>query len=219
MYEFRFNVCVLDVRFIIDIMGRFKNNLVRLLLIYCIVIALIFTGLLLVPKYVLTIAAVVFLSVPYIFGKGLKLRISGKSFLFSLFISFLLIGTYILLFVFISKKHPDYSSLSVALVFNHLVAVSLPEEAFFRGFLQEELGNNLKSIVIVSILFALGHVVTICLFSGHLGLHCVTALLTFLPSLVMGYLYYKTNSVCGSVIFHFLANVAYISTSGYSVFY
>ena len=200
-------------------MEKYNKKFARLLIIYFGLMALIFLFLLLLPGYVLTIAAILFLAVPYIFGKGLGLRISQKSLVFSLMVSVLLIGIYMLSFILVSGRNINYSSLSFALVFNHLVAISLPEEAFFRGYLQEELGNDLKSIFVVSVLFALGHLITICAFSGHFGLHCVSALLTFLPSLVMGFLYYKTKSIWGSVIFHFLANLAYISTSGYSVFY
>lgn len=200
-------------------MRIFNKKFTRLLIIYFGVIALIFLFLLFLPEYVLTIAAILFLAIPYTFGKGLRLGISQKNLVFSLVVTLALIGIYLLSFTLMSGKNIDYSVLSFALIFNHLVAISLPEEAFFRGFLQEELGNNIKSIFVVSVLFALGHLITICAFSGHFGLHCISALLTFLPSLVMGFLYYKTKSIWGSVIFHFLANIAYISTSGYSVFY
>jgi membrane protease YdiL (CAAX protease family) len=40
---------------------------------------------------------------------------------------------------------------------------------------------------------------------------CSQAILTFFPSLVMGYLYTTTETLWASIIFHFLANLVYIS--------
>ena len=84
-----------------------------------------------------------------------------------------------------------------------LLAVSLPEEAFFRGFLQENLGNNLKGVVLVSILFSIAHLPGF-LISGDLY-----SILTFFPSLVMGYLYVKTSNILPSTIFHLFANIVF----------
>lgn len=84
-----------------------------------------------------------------------------------------------------------------------LFLVSLPEEAFFRGFLQEVFGNDLRAVLIVSVLFGLAHLPAV-VFQGEL-----TALLTFFPSLVMGLLYMKTSNIVPSTVFHFLADVAF----------
>ncbi len=167
----------------------------------------------------ITFAAVALLSAPYLFGEGLKLGVNLRSLIISLLISIGIIVMYLLLFYLITDRSISLEALSLNLVITHLVVIAFPEEAFFRGYLQEQLGNNIKSILIVSMLFSLGHVLTICFAKGSLGLHCLTALLTFFPSLVMGYLYYKSGSVWGSTIFHFLANLAYICTAGFSLFY
>jgi len=198
---------------------NYLKNHYKPLLVYVLLIAAIFVFLLLFPKYVITFAAASFLLVPYLLGKGLKLEFKPRQVLISLLISLIIIGLYLLLFHLIIKKSIHLDALSLNLIITHLVVIAFPEEAFFRGYLQEELGNDISSIVIVSILFALGHVLTICIAQGSFGLHCVSALLTFFPSLVMGYLYYKSRSVWGCTIFHFLSNLAYISTSGFSVFY
>ena len=189
------------------------------ILVYFLLIALIFVFVLLFPKYVIIFAAVAFLSVPYVFGKGLKLGFKPRKFFMSLLISILIIGCYLILFNLIANKSINPDALSLNLIITHLIVIAFPEEAFFRGYLQQELGNNFRSIIIVSILFAIAHFLTICIASGSFGLHCVSALLTSFPSLVMGYLYYKSQSVWGCTIFHFLSNLAYISTSGFSVFY
>jgi membrane protease YdiL (CAAX protease family) len=189
------------------------------LLVYFLLIASIFVFLLLFQKYAITFAAVLFLSVPYLLGKGLRLGFEPRSFLMSLLISIIIIGSYLLLFHLITRKSIYLDALSLNLIIIHLIVIAFPEEAFFRGYLQRELGNDIRSIFIVSILFALGHFLTICIAHGSFGLHCITALLTFFPSLVMGYLYYKSQSIWGCTIFHFLSNLAYISTSGFSVFY
>lgn len=82
-----------------------------------------------------------------------------------------------------------------------LLLVSFPEEVFFRGFLQDVLGNNVFGVIIVSFMFSLSHIPSM-LFGGDLY-----APLTFFPSLVMGLLYMKTSNVLPSTVFHFLANV------------
>lgn len=81
-------------------------------------------------------------------------------------------------------------------------AVALPEEAFFRGYLQDVLRNDLRGVLMVSILFSAAHLPGL-LFQGD-----TTALLTFFPSLIMGLLYMKTSNILPSTIFHFLSNVA-----------
>jgi membrane protease YdiL (CAAX protease family) len=85
-----------------------------------------------------------------------------------------------------------------------LIGVAFAEEVYFRGFLQESLGNTTRSIVIVSSLFACMHVPQLIIY------HDVSALLTFFPSLVMGYLYLRTRNIAASTLFHFLANTVYM---------
>ena len=176
------------------------------ILVYFILIAAIFVFLQVFPKYVITFAAVSFLAVPYLFGKGLKLGFKVRPFLISLLISIVIIGIYLISYYFINNKSINLEALSLNLIITHLIVIAFPEEAFFRGYLQQELGNDIKSIFIVSALFALGHFLTICIASGSFGLHCVSALLTFFPSLVMGYMYYKSESIWGCTVFYFLSN-------------
>jgi membrane protease YdiL (CAAX protease family) len=97
-----------------------------------------------------------------------------------------------------------FRPLSLHMVMTELFLVSFPEEVFFRGFLQDILGNNVVGVVIVSLMFSLSHLPSL-LFGG-----AVYAPLTFFPSLVMGLLYRKTSNVLPSTVFHFLANVVFL---------
>jgi membrane protease YdiL (CAAX protease family) len=87
-----------------------------------------------------------------------------------------------------------------------LFGVCLPEEIFFRGFLQETFGNNSRGVVAASLLFAVAHLPAF-FFSGD-----SFAPLTFFPSLIMGFLYLRTSGVIAPTIFHFLANVVYLGS-------
>ena len=91
-----------------------------------------------------------------------------------------------------------------------LLVVALPEEAFFRGYLQtrfdEELAPRVRllgarvgwGLVLTSAIFALGHVLTV-----HRG----TRLAVFFPSLLFGWLRARTGGIGASVAFHALCNL------------
>jgi membrane protease YdiL (CAAX protease family) len=91
-----------------------------------------------------------------------------------------------------------------------LLVIALPEEAFYRGYLQTALDDALPkrvrvlgadlgpSIVVTSALFALGHLATE-LDPNRLGV--------FFPSLLFGYLRVRTGGIGASVILHTLANL------------
>ena len=85
-----------------------------------------------------------------------------------------------------------------------VAAIAFPEEVYFRGFLQESLGNDLRALLIISLLFALMHVPQFIFYRDPY------ALLTFFPSLVMGFLYLRTSNVLPSAIFHFLSNTVFL---------
>jgi membrane protease YdiL (CAAX protease family) len=92
-----------------------------------------------------------------------------------------------------------------ALVFQ-LLGVSVPEEVYFRGFLQQRFGNTLWSVLVVSLLFSFMHLPQFIFYGDRYSL------LTFFPSVVMGLLYFRTSNVLPSVIFHFLSNVVFLGT-------
>jgi len=85
-----------------------------------------------------------------------------------------------------------------------LLSASFPEEVYFRGFLQERFGNNISGIALTSLLFSLMHLPRL-IFLGD-----VYSVMTFFPSLIMGFLYMRTGNILPSIIFHFSANVVFL---------
>jgi uncharacterized protein len=95
-------------------------------------------------------------------------------------------------------------------VFGQLVIIALPEEAFYRGYLQsrldEALGPRVKvagavvgpAILVTSVVFALGHFATI---------REPARLAVFFPSLVFGWLRARTGGIGAGVLFHASCNV------------
>jgi len=96
--------------------------------------------------------------------------------------------------------------------FGQLVIIALPEEAFYRGYVQSRLdgamgpafrvrvlGTDVSlAIVVTSALFALGHLATI---------HSPVRLAVFFPSLLFGLLRARTKGIGAGVLFHAMCNV------------
>ncbi len=108
------------------------------------------------------------------------------------------------------------------LALSHLLMVALPEEAFFRGYLQTALDDRYKariqilgtrwgvSILLVSVIFALGHLAT----TGYWG-----RLAVFFPSLLFGILRVRTGGIGASIVLHAQFNVAAaVLGRGYGLF-
>jgi membrane protease YdiL (CAAX protease family) len=134
---------------------------------------------------------------PVIAGHRVKINFSLKGLLLGLIASAVLLLPYHLLL------GGNIKSVTAYYVIFQLLSVSLPEEFFFRGFLQDSMGRNLKAILLASLLFAIAHLPK-AVFSGEW-----ISLFSFLPSLVMGWLYTKTNNILPGTIFHLLANLVY----------
>ncbi len=95
-------------------------------------------------------------------------------------------------------------------VAGQLVVIALPEEAFFRGYLQTSLDRvwmpRLRllgaeigpGLLVASAIFAAGHVLTI----RH-----PARLAVFFPSLVFGWLRSRTRGIGASVLFHAACNI------------
>lgn len=91
-----------------------------------------------------------------------------------------------------------------------LVIIALPEEAFFRGYLQSRLDEvwpprwNVAGarvgagIFVASLVFALGHLATI---------HAAVRLAVFFPALLFGWLRARTGGIGASVAYHAMCNV------------
>jgi len=116
----------------------------------------------------------------------------------------------------------DGGTLALAdLALGHLIAVALPEEVFFRGYLQSALDERWPprwrvlgahigpSLVVTSAVFALGHLAT---------MHHLTRLAVFFPSLLFGWLRARTGGVGAPIWVHAASNLLVVLlTSGYSL--
>lgn len=92
----------------------------------------------------------------------------------------------------------------------HLLVVALPEEMFYRGYLQSRLEQAWPSrwrvfgtrvgagLLVASLVFALGHL---------LATPLITRLAVFFPSLLFGWLRARTGGIGSSVLFHAACNV------------
>lgn len=95
-------------------------------------------------------------------------------------------------------------------VFGQLVIIALPEEAFYRGYLQSRLDEAMPrrlrvlgaevgpALVVTSIIFALGHFATI---------REPARFAVFFPSLAFGWLRYRTKGIGAGLTFHALCNL------------
>ncbi len=91
-----------------------------------------------------------------------------------------------------------------------LVIIALPEEAFYRGFLQTRLedlwpggvrvlGANVgPAILVTSAIFALGHLAT---------QHDASRLAVFFPSILFGWLRARTRGIGAGLLFHAMCNL------------
>lgn len=107
-------------------------------------------------------------------------------------------------------------------VFGQLVIIALPEEAFYRGYLQSRLDEVLPArvrvlgaqvgpaLLVTSVIFALGHVATI---------REPARLAVFFPSLAFGWLRARTGGIGAGVAFHAACNVfSELLGKGYRVY-
>lgn len=103
-------------------------------------------------------------------------------------------------------------------LFYQFMYVAMAEEVFFRGYVQSNIlslagpvtggrprAAEWASIAISAVCFAVAHVVV----QGR-----IVSALTFLPGLVLGWLFIRTESLLAPILFHGLANVCYVVIIG-----
>jgi membrane protease YdiL (CAAX protease family) len=137
------------------------------------------------------------LSAPLLLGGRVHFRFSTRDLIAGLAVS---VAVLVPFYIFFHGRVMTIRPTAGWLLYEFL-GVAFAEEVFFRGFLQEAIGNNYGGVVAVSLLFSLAHL-PVALFTGN-----VSVLLTFFPSLIMGLLYMKTANVLPPTLFHFFANV------------
>lgn len=101
--------------------------------------------------------------------------------------------------------------------FTQLLVVALPEEIFFRGYVQTLLGQRLRrnapawlgeqwpAILAASALFALAHLA---------GTMQPARLVVFFPAMLFGWLRHRTGSLIAPVLLHTLANLTVFMLEG-----
>ena len=192
-----------------------SKNLAVPLIAYAAVIAVIIVSRTAISReYALLFSAGVMLWVPFFLDRSTTnvLRFELRGLLRGTGISLAVLLSYLVCLYLLSSylgKTVKFTEPTALFVFTHLVAIAFPEEFFFRGYIQRTLGGGWSAIVAASVLFALAHLLVICIFAG--GSVCGQNALTFFPSLVMGYLYMRTGTIWSSVFFHFAANIVYLS--------
>ena len=99
-------------------------------------------------------------------------------------------------------------------ILGQLLVIALPEEAFYRGFLQSRLDDVWAprwcllgarfgpGLLTSAAIFAVGHVVT---------MPVITRLAVFFPALLFGWLRARTGGIGASVVFHALCNLYVLS--------
>jgi membrane protease YdiL (CAAX protease family) len=147
----------------------------------------------LIPAFLVT--------VPFLIRKRVSLRFKTKDILLGLIVSAVILVPFGLAMSYSGRA---FSLLPANTLLYQFIGVSFAEEVYFRGFLQEILRNNIRGVFIVSFLFALMHVPQLIIHND------INAVLTFFPSLVMGFLYMRTGSIAAPTLFHFLANTLYL---------
>lgn len=81
-----------------------------------------------------------------------------------------------------------------------VLVAALPEEWFFRAYLQKQFRNGLGAVLIVSLMFTLMH---------YIVRGSVEACLVFIPSVFFGWTYKKTGDLMFVVILHAFSNLVY----------
>ncbi|MBW2699386.1 MAG: CPBP family intramembrane metalloprotease [Deltaproteobacteria bacterium] len=167
------------------------------------------------------IAGLVFLFLPieYLSRKGVDLerygltwKHLGRAFLWAGLFVVITFPPYVPAFVWWFGRgefHFDLPDTFWQEVVGFFFLVALPEEAFYRGYMQTRLDEVFKgrvnilgakvgwSLVVTSALFAIGHLITPRL--DKLG--------TFFPALLFGWMRARTGTIAAAVIFHALCNI------------
>ena len=191
-----------------------KNLVIPLAAYAAVIAAIIISRTAIGREYALLLSAGFMLWVPFLLDRSAAnvLRFDPRGLLRGGGISIAVLFSYLACLYLLSAylgKTVKFIEPTALFMFTHLVAIAFPEEFFFRGYLQRTLGGGWGAVVVASVLFAVAHLLVICVFTG--GGACGQNALTFFPSLLMGYLYMRTGTIWSSVFFHFAANIVYLS--------
>lgn len=144
------------------------------------------------------------LSIPLISSREHLIKVLKMSIPLSIVGILIMMG--ISLYFGLVKWDPKIPVITFLWLIDNLIFVSIPEEAFFRGFIQRELYNwfgkqglaGIGSIFVTSIFFALLHLIWV----ANLPFLC----LVFIASVIYGAIYQWTKAIEGSILCHFGLN-------------
>lgn len=110
---------------------------------------------------------------------------------------------------------PHLPSFATPRILSNFFLTSIPEEAFYRGFVQNTLcryfssmkGGNLLALLLTSILFTAAHLY----WSPNLGV----LVLVFLASLLYGGVYLFSGKIESAILCHFLLNLIHMTCFSY----
>ena len=153
------------------------------------------------------------LSIPLISSRSTLLRVLKFTAPMSIIGILIMMG--ISLHFNLVKWDPKIPVIIFIWLFDNLIFVSIPEEAFFRGFIQRELYNRFGknawaafgSICVTSIFFTLLHLIWV----ADLPFLC----LVFVASVIYGSIYQVTESIEASILCHFGLNVTHFLLFSY----
>ena len=140
-------------------------------------------------------------AIPYLMQGKIKLTFCTRDILIGITVSAVVLSP---MWYFMSRRGGIFVFLPATKVLFQIFGVAFPEEIYFRGFLQDRFGNHIKAMIVVSLLFSLAHLPQLIFYGDPYSL------LTFFPSLVMGFLYMRTANVLPCTIFHALANIIFL---------
>ncbi len=105
--------------------------------------------------------------------------------------------------------HPKLPHRFAEWVVDQLLVVALPEEFFYRGFMQARLRDAWpQGRVLFGVRLGPAFFLTAVLFAlGHLAIFEVWRLAVFFPALLFGWMRERTGTVLGSAVFHAACNL------------
>lgn len=86
----------------------------------------------------------------------------------------------------------------IGFAFANFALAAFPEEWFFRSYFMARLGGDLRANIVSSLIFAFAHV---------LAFGSFTAALVFGPSLLFGWVYWRTRDLALVILLHAVANL------------
>lgn len=147
------------------------------------------------------------LCIPLIFSSFSSARVIKKTVIGSLLIAFVFFATGS--FIGVLSWEPKIPSFSLPFLFSNLFLLVVPQEAFFRGFLQRQFSLLFKSralkfgaILFASLIFLVVQIVFVS--------YWPLLVIGFISSLMLGFLYHITGSIESVIITHFFINTMHL---------